>query len=63
MANRTYHMHPHTGDAWHYAFPGDDGMESISPLPECERQGTDISAPAEVAEEWVREAGGAEPGG
>ena len=22
MANRTYHLHPHTGDTWHYAFPG-----------------------------------------
>ena len=38
MANCTYHVHPHTGDTWQYAFPGDDGMESIAPLPECERQ-------------------------
>ena len=37
MANRTYHVHPHTGDTWHYAFPGEEGMERISPLPECER--------------------------
>ena len=22
MANRTYHVHPHTGDTWQYAFPG-----------------------------------------
>ena len=27
MANRTYHVHPHTGDTWHYAFPEEDGME------------------------------------
>ena len=33
MANRTYHVHPHTGDTWHYAFPGEDGMESIVSLP------------------------------
>ena len=58
MANRTYHVHPHTGDTWHYAFPGDDGMESIAPLPECERQGAEILALARVAEEWVRETGG-----
>ena len=51
MANRTYHVHPHTGDTWQYAFPGYDGMESIVPLPECERQGAEISAPARVAEE------------
>ena len=51
MANRTYHVHPHTGDTWHYAFPGDDGMESIASLPECERQGAEISALARVAEE------------
>ena len=54
MANRTYHVHPHTGDTWHYAFPGEDGMGSIAPLPECERQGNEISALAQVAEEWVR---------
>ena len=58
MANRTYHVHPHTGDTWQYAFPGDDGMESIAPLPECARQGAEISALARVAEEWVRETGG-----
>ena len=57
MANRTYHVHPHTGDTWQYAFPGNEGMESIAPLPECERQGAEISALARVAEEWVREAG------
>ena len=57
MANPTYHVHPHTGDTWQYAFPGDDGMESIAPLPECERQGAEISALARVAEECVREAG------
>ena len=60
MANRTYHVHPHTGDTWQYAFPRDDGMESIAPLPECERQGAEISALARVAEEWVRETGGVE---
>ena len=49
-ANRTYHVHPHTGDTWHYAFPGDNGMESIASLPECERQGAEISALARVAE-------------
>ena len=59
-AKRTYHVHPHTGDTWQYAFPGDDGMESIAPLPECERQGAEISALARVAEEWVRETGGVE---
>ena len=37
-------------------------MESISPLSECERQGNDVSALAKVAEERVREAGGAEQG-
>ena len=35
-------------------------MESIAPLPECERQGNEISALARVAEEWVWETGGAE---
>ena len=60
MANRTYHVHQHTGDTWQYAFPGDDGMESIEPLPECERQGAEISALARVAEDWVRETGGVE---
>ena len=62
MTNRTYHVHPHTEDTWHYAFPGEDGMESIAPLPECERQGNEISARAKVAEEWVRETGGVEQG-
>ena len=62
MANRTYHPHPHTRDTWHYAFPGEDGMESIAPLPGCERQGNEISALAKVAEEWVRETGGVEQG-
>ena len=60
MANRTYHVHPHTGDTWHYTFPGEDGMESIAPLPECERQGAEMSALARVAEEWVRGTGGVE---
>ena len=60
MANRTHHVHPHTGDMWQYAFPGDDDMESIAPLLECERQGAEISALARVAEEWVRETGGVE---
>ena len=60
MANRTYHVHPHTGDTWHYAFPGKNGMESIVSQPECERQGAEISALARVAEEWVRETGGVE---
>ena len=60
MANRTYHVHPHTGDTWHYAFPGDDCMESIAPLPECERQGNEMSALAKVAEELVRETGAVE---
>ena len=54
MANRTYHVHPHTVDTWHYAFAGEDGMESIAPLPECERQVAEISALARVAEEWLR---------
>ena len=62
MANRTYHVHPHTGATWHYAFPGEDGMESIAPLPECERQGNEISALAKVAEDWVGETGGVEQG-
>ena len=62
MANRTYHVQPQTGDTWHYAFPGEDGMESIAPLSECERQGNEISALAKVAEEWVRETGGVEQG-
>ena len=51
MTNRTYHVHPHTGDPWHYAFLAEDGMESIASLPECERQGAEISALARVAEE------------
>ena len=62
MPNRTYHVHPHMGDTWHYAFPRNDGMESIASLPECERQGTDILALARVAEECVRETGGEEHG-
>ena len=62
MANRTYHVLPHTGDTWHYVFPREDGMESIAPLPECERQGNEISALAKVAEEWVRETRGVEQG-
>ena len=62
MANRTYHVHPYRGDTWHYGFPGEDGMESIAPLPECERQGNDVSALAKVAEESVREKGTAEQG-
>ena len=37
-------------------------MGSIASLPECERQGTEISALARVAEEWVRETGGEEHG-
>ena len=59
MAN---HVHPHTGDTWHYAFPGEDGMGSIAPLPECERQGHEISALAKVAEDRVRETRGVEQG-
>ena len=62
MANRTYHVHPHTGDTWHYAFPGEDSMESIAPLPEFERQGSEILALTKVAEEWVRDTGGVEQG-
>ena len=62
MANRTYHVHPHTGDTWHYAFPGDGSMGSIAPLPECERQVNEISALAKMAEEGVRETGGVEQG-
>ena len=71
MTNGTYHVHPHTGDTWHYAFPGDtwhyafsgeDGMESIASLLDCERQGNEILALAKVAEEWVRGRGGVEQG-
>ena len=62
MANRTYHVHLHTGDTWHYAFRGEDGMESIAPLLECETQANEVSALAKVAEEWVRETGRAERG-
>ena len=58
MAKRTYHVHPHTGEKWHYAFPGEGGMESIASLSECERQGAEISALARVVEEWVWETGG-----
>ena len=36
-------------------------MESIASLPECERQGAEISALARVAEECVQETGGVEP--
>ena len=61
-AKRTYHVHPHTGDMWHYAFPGEDGMERRAPLPKCARQGNEVSAVAKVVEEWVRETGGAEQG-
>ena len=60
IANGTYHVHPHTGDTWHYTLPGEDRMESRAPLPECERQGAGISALARVAEELVRETGGVE---
>ena len=62
MANCTYHVHPHTGDTWHYASPGEDRLETIVALPECERQGAEISALARVAEKWVRETGGEEHG-
>ena len=62
MAHRTYHVHPDTGDTWHCALPGDNGMESTASLPECERQGSEILALARVAEEWVRETGGEEHG-
>ena len=62
MANRTYHVHHHTGETWHYAFPGEDGMVSIAPLRECVRQGNEILALAKVREEWVREMGGVEQG-
>ena len=44
MAKRTYDVHPHIGDTWQYTFTGDDGMESIAQLPECERQDAEISA-------------------
>ena len=60
MANRTYHVHLHTENTWHYAFPGEEGMKSILPLPECEIQRNEVSALAKVAEEWVREVRGAE---
>ena len=60
MANRTYHVHLHTGDTWHYAFPGEDGMESILWLPEYQSQCAEISALARVAEEWLRKTGGVE---
>ena len=62
MANHTYHVHPHMGETWHYAFPGEDGMGSIVSLPECERQGAEISALARMPEEWVRATGGVEHG-
>ena len=54
MANRTYHVHPHTGDKWHYAFPGDNGMEGISPLLGCILQGNDTSALAKVPGKLVQ---------
>ena len=44
IVSRTYHLHPHTGDRWHYAFPGDDSTEGILPLPECMLQGSNILA-------------------
>ena len=50
MALRMYHVHPQTGNTWHYAFPGEDGMESTAPLLERERQGNEIAAHAKVAE-------------
>ena len=53
MAHGTYHVHLHTGDTWHFAFPGDDGMEGIPPLPDCVLQGNGISALANVVGEWV----------
>ena len=62
MTNGTYHVHPHTGDTWHYTFPGEDGMESITSLPECGRKGAEISALARVAEECVHETGREEHG-
>ena len=62
MANPPYQVHPHTEHTWHYTFPGEDGMESIAPLPECERQGNEVSALAKVAEESVQETGGLEQG-
>ena len=62
MANHTCHVHPHTGDTWHYAFPGEDGMENIAQLPECERQGNEIWALARVAQEWEQETAGVEQG-
>ena len=60
MANQEYHVHPHTRYTWHYT--GEDGMENRAPLPECERQGNQVSALARLAEEWVRQTGGAEQG-
>ena len=62
MANCTSHVHPHTANRWHYAFPVEAGMESIAPLPECERQGNELSALPRVAEECMRETGGSEQG-
>ena len=44
------------------ASPGEDGMESIAQLPECERQGNEISALAKGAEERVQETRGVEQG-
>ena len=57
MAKRTFHVHPHDGDTWHYPVPEEYGMKSIGLLPECERQGNEVSALAKVADEWVQETG------
>ena len=62
-ANRTYRLHPHTGDTWHDVLPGEEGTEDILALPECVRHGDNRSALAKVAEEWVRQAGGVGVGG
>ena len=35
---------PH-GGRWNYTFPGEDGMDSIAPLPECERQDNKMPSP------------------
>ena len=42
MANRTYHVQPHTGDTWHYAFPGEDVTESRAPAGVSEAGQRDI---------------------
>ena len=54
MADGTYHVHPNTGDTWHYTFPGEDSMENIAALPEFGRQDNEMSALARVAEGWVQ---------